>query len=1211
MAQVTLSVYGNNGNTQVTIGNLPEGNWNTGWTALEVSRFNTAVLQLQGWGANGALNELCVVDLETGTVLGKRALASNEYLLPSIASDTTFHIGTFATTATGSGLVVKAYDYGLSTTDATISNSSATQFFTLPAGANWSSVYGYTPPTATADGYLVTHTWGNPTVNSLYVIDKSTGAASLSGVALPAGDWYGNIFVADGALWLNAWSSSTQLSSYYKLATGSTQWVPVLNSDFWDVSDLVKANQSVVRDGSYAYDLLGLAWPVKPDKFSLEQDYRLPDGSLLVRATADFSSEVLNVGYERWLVVKNGQVVVDKAFSSATGLGLRSLDSPDDGYAYFQQLDVTFTGSAGSVSALQQQSGGVTIYKIALDKVASVLANASDGTPLNTLVGAPDVLQVAQYTLAQLPGDASSSNGKIEIIKGYLSASLLAAGDQGAFVWSALFDMTTGNGAQYLSRIEANGTVSKSTELAGDIKDINGAGEQAIVTVDGYNGSQQHLLLDVKTGTLTAVNVTSVQTGTDASDLLNGTDGNDALLGGAGHDMLNGWAGNDLLYGGAGDDTLDGGAGDDTLDGGAGIDDWAFYANASSAVTVNLSLNQATGDGSDKLVGIEHIRGSRFSDQLTGDAADNFLQGGQGDDRLDGGAGFDWADYRNAAGSVTVELSKGQASGADGNDQLISIERVRGSNYADQLVGDAGDNWLRGMQGDDRLDGGAGSDWADYRSALGAVAVNLSLAQNQATGADGTDQLTSIENIRGSNYNDSLTGDAGNNFLRGMQGNDTLDGGAGFDWTDYRNATGAVSVDLSTGQATGADGIDQLIGIEAIRGSEFSDSLTGNGSANKLDGGAGNDTLAGGAGNDTIVASAGSDQIDGGLGKDEVVFSGRFAGYGITNQGNGSWVVKDTDLSDGDDGTDTLSGIEVLRFSDQLKAAHGTAFKDFNGDGKADLHWTKDSGEVSLWLMNGTVPTATANFGPFNGWGVKDGSRDFNGDGKTDLLWTNANGAVSVWTMDGLNATSIVDRGPYAGWKLVDAAGDYNGDGKADLRWVKDSGEVSLWLMNGANPLATANFGPFNGWSVKDGSRDFNGDGKTDLLWTNANGAVSVWTMDGLNATSIVDRGPYAGWQLVDAAGDYNGDGKADLRWVKDSGEVALWLMNGANPAATANFGPFNGWSVKDGSQDLNGDGNTDLLWSNANGAAAVWLMEGASPIGVNTHGPYDGWTLI
>ncbi|MYZ51495.1 FG-GAP-like repeat-containing protein [Malikia spinosa] len=1117
MAQVTLSVYGNNGNTQVTIGNLPEGNWNTWPTALEVSRFNTAVLQLQGWGPNGALNELCVVDLETGAVLGKRALASNEYLLPSIAKDTSFHICTLSTLAIGSALTVKAYDYGLSTTDATLSNSSATQSFTLPAGSNWTSVYGYAPPTATADGYLVTQTWGQPTVNSLYVIDKSTGAASLSGASLPAGDWYGNIFVADGTLWLDTWSNSTQSSSYYKLAAGSTQWVPVSNSDFWNVGDQVKAYQSVVRDGSYAYDLLGLAWPVNPDKFSQEQGYHLPDGSLLVRATAEFASEALNAGYERWLVVKNGQVVADKAFSSATGLGLRSLSAPDDGYAYFQQLDATFTGSAGSVSAILQHAGGVTIYKVALDKVASVLANASDGTPLNTLVGAPDVIQVAQYTLAQLPGDASSSNGKIEIVKGYLSASLLMAGDQGVFVWSALFDLTTGNGAQYLSRIEANGTVTRSPEVPGDIKDINAAGEQAIVTIDDDSGNLQYLLLNVKTGTLTAANVTSLLTGTDGSDLLNGTDGNDALLGGAGHDMLSGRAGNDLLYGGAGDDTLDGGAGDDTLDGGAGIDDWAFYANASSAVTVNLSLNQATGDGNDQLVGIEHVRGSRFNDQLTGNAADNFLQGGQGDDRLEGGAGFDWADYRNAAGSVTVNLTlaQNQATGADGTDQLISIERVRGSNYADQLTGDAGDNWLRGMQDNDKLDGGAGSDWADYRSAAGSVTVNLSFAQNQAIGADGTDQLVSIENIRGSNYDDSLTGDAGNNFLRGMQGNDMLNGGAGFDWTDYRNATGAVSVDLSSGQASGADGTDQLIGIEAIRGSDFSDTLTGGASANKLDGGAGNDTLAGGAGDDTIVASAGSDRVDGGVGKDEVVFSGKFAGYGITNQGNGSWVVKDTDLSDGDDGTDTLSGIEMLRFSDQLKSAQSTAFNDFNGDGKADLRWVKNSGEVSLWLMNGTNPTATANFGPFNGWGVKDSSQDFNGDGKTDLLWTNANGAASIWTMDGLNATSIANHGPYAGWQLVDAEGDYNGDGKADLRWAKDNGEVSLWLMNGANPLASANFGPFAGWSVQDGSQDLNGDGNTDLLWTNASGAASVWLMEGVSSIGISNHGPYDGWALV------------------------------------------------------------------------------------------------
>ncbi len=286
-------------------------------------------------------------------------------------------------------------------------------------------------------------------------------------------------------------------------------------------------------------------------------------------------------------------------------------------------------------------------------------------------------------------------------------------------------------------------------------------------------------------------------------------------------------------------------------------------------------------------------------------------------------------------------------------------------------------------------------------------------------------------------------------------------------------------------------------------------------------------------------------------------------------------------------------------------------FNDFNGDAKADLRWVKDTGEVSLWLMDGANPTAKANFGPFDGWSVKDSSQDFNGDGKTDLLWAKANGSASIWTMDGLYATSIVDHGPYAGWQLVDGSGDYNGDGKADLRWVKDSGEVSLWLMDGANPTAKANFGPFDGWSVKDSSQDFNGDGKTDLLWAKANGSASIWTMDGLYATSIVDHGPYAGWQLVDGSGDYNGDGKADLRWVKDSGEVSLWLMDGANPTAKANFGPFDGWSVKDSSQDFNGDGKTDLLWAKANGSASIWTMDGLYATSIVDHGPYAGWQLV
>ena len=76
---------------------------------------------------------------------------------------------------------------------------------------------------------------------------------------------------------------------------------------------------------------------------------------------------------------------------------------------------------------------------------------------------------------------------------------------------------------------------------------------------------------------------------------------------------------------------------------------------------------------------------------------------------------------------------------------------------------------------------------------------------------------------------------------------------------------------------------------------------------------------------------------------------------------------------------------------------------DYNGDGKADLRWVKDNGEVSLWLMNDAAPTVTANFGPFDGWSVKDGSQDFNGDGKTDLRSAERRGGKACRSRRALN----------------------------------------------------------------------------------------------------------------------------------------------------------------------------------------------------------------
>lgn len=87
--------------------------------------------------------------------------------------------------------------------------------------------------------------------------------------------------------------------------------------------------------------------------------------------------------------------------------------------------------------------------------------------------------------------------------------------------------------------------------------------------------------------------------------------------------------------------------------------------------------------------------------------------------------------------------------------------------------------------------------------------------------------------------------------------------------------------------------------------------------AEVLNGTAGTDVIDGFAGDDSIAGGAGNDSLTGGEGSDTARFAGARAGYAITNQGR---TVTDIDLSNGDEGTDTLTGIEYLQFADQTVA---------------------------------------------------------------------------------------------------------------------------------------------------------------------------------------------------------------------------------------------------------------------------------------------------
>ena len=94
--------------------------------------------------------------------------------------------------------------------------------------------------------------------------------------------------------------------------------------------------------------------------------------------------------------------------------------------------------------------------------------------------------------------------------------------------------------------------------------------------------------------------------------------------------------------------------------------------------------------------------------------------------------------------------------------------------------------------------------------------------------------ITNIENIVGSDYDDTLTGDDQDNVIEGGAGSDTLDGGAGAgvpDTLSYENSDDWVRVTLlndtaattSRGHARG----DTATGFENVTGSAYDDELTG------------------------------------------------------------------------------------------------------------------------------------------------------------------------------------------------------------------------------------------------------------------------------------------------------------------------------------------------------------------------------------------------
>ncbi len=330
--------------------------------------------------------------------------------------------------------------------------------------------------------------------------------------------------------------------------------------------------------------------------------------------------------------------------------------------------------------------------------------------------------------------------------------------------------------------------------------------------------------------------------------------------------------------------------------------------------------------------------------------------------------------------------------GTSGDDNLT------GTNGVDTINGYAGDDLIEGGQSGDTMDGGDGTDWLYYTTSSAGVNVDLSGTTQTASGGDAEgDVISNFENVRGSNFDDVLIGDEGENHLiglagtdvlrgnggddviRGGAGADTLEGGAGTDALEYSSSGQGVNVNLnldgsgnhivSGGDAEG----DIANGFEDVFGSDHDDVIIGDAGDNYLLGRLGDDTIDGGDGNDHIRGGAGADTLEGGAGTDLLSYLDATAGIAIDLEtGMGSA---------GDAAGDVVSGFENV---------YGSNFGDvITGDGERNIIFGYDGDDT----LNGGAGNDT----------IRGGLGDDTMDGGDGIDYVNYRDATSGITID-LNA---------------------------------------------------------------------------------------------------------------------------------------------------------------------------------------------------------------
>ena len=483
------------------------------------------------------------------------------------------------------------------------------------------------------------------------------------------------------------------------------------------------------------------------------------------------------------------------------------------------------------------------------------------------------------------------------------------------------------------------------------------------------------------------------------------------------------WSGVANLTGGSGNNTFafqSGGSVSGVIDGGEGTNTLDYSGNGGAAITVNLATATApniqggyqniqsivgSSATTDTLIG----PGTNSTWQLTGTDSGTIgsiafssienLTGGSGNDtfsflskgavsQIDGGGGTNELDYSQFINGVSVNLATGLATATS---TIKNIQMVLGSAGNDTLTGGASASTLSGDGGIDTLNGGSGNTTI-------LVAINQRVG-TVVTGGSGTTTLvgsarSNAWNISGSNMGalngitfsgvQNLTGGTRADqfiFQSGGSISGSIVGGGIIEVLDYSNLTTGVTVNLTTGKATGVGG--GITNITSVIGSTGNDHLTGGTGSSTLDGHGGTDVLLGGTGNTTFVIAtkqATGTTITGGSGTNTLDSPSSSSIWQITgaNAGtlNGVAFTSVQNLTGGGGANTFMIGPKGT-LSGTIDGGSGSGILNYSADGAAAITVNLQSSTASdiggfadIQTLVGSSSTSDKLIGPdtFNLW---------------------------------------------------------------------------------------------------------------------------------------------------------------------------------------------------------------------------------------------------